>query len=526
MNKKIMLRKLNALLIGSSMLAVPALYSGDDARPTAHDEQMMENQNQSLASQQSQLNERQLDQLIGASVQDPDGDRLGAISDLIVDTQSSKAKFAIIETDNWFDDRRAIIPVEKLRTQGQTSGDSEPQLSLDLKEDRFDQLAGVELDRRDLTGSIEEALDSINETFDVQIDRSEIADTDFRLASDLSDMAAAEGQGFTSIDHIVVDFENGGEYQYIVSDAAGTSYRVPGRDVRFADREHIALSAPGAINSYPVYMTPATVQVDRTRMSSNDQSSQRDAERFDRDSSASDAHSTGGSMDNRDSSGSYASSDRQSSTAGGDKADDPDRVYSSNGLVSEDEESRTARRGDSQSSSSDRSSMASNDRDSSSDEWASDEESYSAKQQWDRSASGGLSNISEPERILGLSVLDRNGDRVGEISDALVSSEDGQMVYAIVESDDWFDGRAAIVPVQSLDADHEEENASADYIEHVSLAVSEDEFENLATFSKDQDITQFLSDNRSSIVSTFKVDENQLPSTSAGLVRASERNER
>lgn len=554
MKKKIMLRKLNAFLMGGSLLAVPALYSGpDDASPnqvdqavddthtTLHDEQMMDqasNQDRSRSemSQRANPNERRLDQLIGASVQDIDGARLGAIDDLIVDRRSGKAEFAIIETDNWLDDRRAIVPVEKLQAQsGETSAqvDPESQLSLDIEENKFDQLAGVELDRSDLTRSIEGALDSINETFNEQIDRNEIANTDYRLASELSDMSAAANQEFTSVDHIVVDFANGGEYQYVLSDAAGTSYRVPGRDVTFADREHITLTAPAAINSYPVYMNSSARVIDSNSLSSNAGSNSNDqsneTERFDRDSSSSDAYSRNGDMDSSDSSETYASADQgESGVASGDKTQDPDRVYSSNGLVDQGEESQVERVGEAESSasSSDSSSIASSDRQYSAQERSigeeADSESYSAKQQWNSPAGSRLSDLTQADRLVGLSVRDANGERLGKISDALVSSENGQVAFAIVETDNWFDGRAALVPVQSLYAEYGDGAETGESIDRVSISLSEDEFDELATYDDEQDVSQFLSINRSAIVSKFKVNEKELPSDSARFIRASE----
>lgn len=494
MNKKTILRKLNTLVVSGSILASPALFAGqsDDKRShetsregqaTLHDQHM-------TGDSHDMSGKKQTAELIGSTVEDKDGNRIGSVSDVIVDARTNEAKFAVVDSGDWSDRKQSIIPVERLKSKDRSKGEresssaislaSEKTLQLDIEEDEFAELADIELDGADLSNAIDESIDSLNEAFDDELDRNEIAGTNYRLASEFAGAAtvASESYGSTEGRNRSDSNRNAGDQNRYDRDSSARETYSAKEDMR--DRDSANTLGAGE-------------------------------ERFDRDSSASDAYSKNDDMSR---SGAY------SQNVDGEALDDEERQ------VSAAVQDNPPKSGNHEVESNSGYSAVDESSDDGSTNEDNSEESWSAKQEWDSADQNVFSSMGTTDRFLGLSVQDRNGDSVGEISDALVHSESGRIAYAIIETDNWFDGRAAIVPVQSLKAEYGEGRESGDFIEHISISITEDEFEELATFSEDQDLNQFLSDNRSSIVSRFNVTESELPSATIGLVRASERNER
>lgn len=604
MNKETIIKRLSALAISGTILATPSLYAQNDTSPpedyptpqaetlpdasASPSERELQTQQKSdpvlsvdeptaqemqeKAQQPAQTNEFALSEVLGAPVQDMDGKRLGAIEDLAIDVSSVEGEtFAVVRSDNRFDNRRALIPLSELsEAQGQqneTTSQSEQsstptsdlglmsqsadasesqdtaRFSVELSAEELDQLPHVEIRQDEIVTSIQDNVESINQSFDsnIEIDQS----ADYRLATDLRE-ATVQGNehGQTELEQTLVNLENG-DLSFILADSQGSQFRVPATEVAISAENQIEMTESRDLSNFQIYADTAARNY-RLEEPTTEESAQQSEDQFatsepqPNNQSMGEDDSSSVSIDNEADQDDFAvSSGAQTSSAqDAEGANDADQgqVYSSNGLASEDESSRNPARdeaGDTEVATSDSSEQAD-------DEW------ISAKQQWD--GSGALRNLTDPSVLLGVTVKDSAGESVGEIKDALIRQDNGEIAYLVVETDNWFDSSAALIPVSSAQADMSEpltdqsqegminEQAARDDQEAaptapssasqapttVNLQISEDEFEELADYDDSSEIETYLSENRSRIAGALGVNETELPDQSVALTRVSD----
>lgn len=117
------------------------------------------------------------------------------------------------------------------------------------------------------------------------------------------------------------------------------------------------------------------------------------------------------------------------------------------------------------------------------------------------------------DELKGATVLNREGERLGEVEDIVLASKGNEATHVIVTTDNWFDDRAAIVPIHSLIVgDHSQNQGIADKMlgQRVLLDMTEERFDEMATFTRGTDLETYLENNGKGIAESFDLDENEV----------------
>lgn len=207
-----------------------------------------------------------------------------------------------------------------------------------------------------------------------------------------------------------------------------------------------------------------------------------------------------------------------------DKASEPERVYSSNGLVDQTEVSREdyvpenpARR----------------------DRYYSEDEDWSgasAKLSWDVGNSERL-GLTDPASLIGLSAKSADGSDLGKIQDVLVRADSGEPEFLIVEARPMLSDHAAIVPVRSAtlvakngsDAEtapsrqaSAKEGRQVGEPDFLQLDVAEQAFVANANYEVHTDVKAYLDNHLAMIAHLSGVPLEELPDSTVRLRRVSE----
>ncbi len=487
-----------------------------------------------------------LDEAIGASVRGSDGEKLGAIADIIVDSATHQAKFAVIKSDNWLDGKQALVPLSELSAYEEATHDDRGAIKaerdgfqIDMSEHEFDQLATVEIKAEDdLAAAIASAASTIDEAFGTQIAQQSASSSGYERGSELRDVSLSPQSGAKAaeVEDVVVNLAQQGEMHLILAGEDGLRYRIPANEIEFQPDKQIRLKSPAAIDRYEVSALPSAdgdyqVVASSSSRSDRESSEQRAISGTDKDQ-GDQVYSSNGLVDQTESrptisrSDSSVSSDDGSIAASGtDKGKEPARVYSSNGLVDQSEEpaQELSQANTSSSSRADDSYAVIED-----EGTVGDEEvfaSSSAKYDFDEPAA-----LMSAESLLGVTVEDRNGDTVGKIEDVLIRQDTGAPAFAIVETDSWFSSKSALVPIQSLSPAMRSDSAAGGQAsaesddqkpESVSIHLSEDEFDRHADLEGDAELSSYVEENRDSLAQRYGLQSSELPAASVRYERAS-----
>lgn len=114
------------------------------------------------------------------------------------------------------------------------------------------------------------------------------------------------------------------------------------------------------------------------------------------------------------------------------------------------------------------------------------------------------------DELVGTNVVNRQDQNLGEIEDVVYNSNGQEATHVIVSTDDWFDGRTALIPVSSLE--QADQQTRDDHLEGllggiVVLDMAEERFESIATFKRGNDLEEYLEEQASQIAEALELDE-------------------
>lgn len=119
----------------------------------------------------------------------------------------------------------------------------------------------------------------------------------------------------------------------------------------------------------------------------------------------------------------------------------------------------------------------------------------------------------EANQLKGTPVVNRNGERLGEVEDLVYKSSSEMPTHLIVSTDNWFDGRSAIIPMSAVDYKKSDaKNALEEMIDgdQIILDLNEEEFDAIATFNRGNDLQKHLQSHHRTIANTFDANDREI----------------
>lgn len=117
------------------------------------------------------------------------------------------------------------------------------------------------------------------------------------------------------------------------------------------------------------------------------------------------------------------------------------------------------------------------------------------------------------DELRGTNVINRQNENLGEIEDVVLSSNGSEATHVVVSTDNWFDGRTALIPVRSLEqADAETRDSFLANIRGgvVVLDMDEDRFEALASFKPGNDLEEYLENQADELAAELGIDKKEV----------------
>ncbi|MDQ8187607.1 PRC-barrel domain-containing protein [Pelagicoccus sp. SDUM812002] len=121
--------------------------------------------------------------------------------------------------------------------------------------------------------------------------------------------------------------------------------------------------------------------------------------------------------------------------------------------------------------------------------------------------------------LKGVEVVNHLDDRLGKVVDIIVDSKGSKADYLVVRTDNWFDGDHAVIPVKSIkyhadtDSPHPDDGANWWMGDHVVLSMTEDKFEDLADYRREEDPNVYINRNRERMSDSYSIAEASMPVT-------------
>ena len=208
-------RTLIAALVAPALAAPAAVLAEQHASPQA----------QQQSAPHLQQSDRRASQLIGMEVKNPQGDTIGEIKDLVIDTQSGKVEYAALAHGGFLGLGEDLYAYPASRFK---SGKERDELVLDVSKEQLEQSAGFDDDNWPKVREDRSYWADVDERFGRDSDRSAAVggsaqqeQRQFVRASELMDKdvkGPSDNQKLGSVEDLVVNLQQG-EIRFAVIDA-------------------------------------------------------------------------------------------------------------------------------------------------------------------------------------------------------------------------------------------------------------------------------------------------------------------